>query len=211
MRLSFNFGVRHAGSKSELEAFLREQGLPQKEKGTAKENNELADYLVRIADKEVEIQKAVNRMHLLLREERLASETGNPARYDQLLKYSQKAIFGEKGTKQLAAWSARLGEAPGSEAVRQEIDREIQAFALEQIEAKHREQVGYETSLDRLIESAVRLRYYEQRERELEARVAELSQKLLEKDAKIEDLQQALKVAQSEREAIAALRGRISG
>lgn len=232
--LLFNYGVFHAPSKEEMKAMLAEQGLELESEGTAEENNELAEYMLRFADKQLEIQKAVNRLQVLLQESLHAPDLSS-GKYAQLLKYSEKAIFGESGKKKLAEWREKLlpimeavakAETPEAKAAAEdarsrlitEIEREAIEFSIEEIRKKHSESENYEGSIDKIIEGHVREKFLEQKISALETRIQELKAEILAKESENdalseenERLKSRVAFLEQEKDQITALRKEIRG
>lgn len=217
--LEFNYGVFHAKDKDSLKSFLKENGLELEHEGTDKENNELADYMLRFADKQLEIQKAVNRFNLLI-QEYVSSEDPAAGKFAQLEKYSMKSIFGVDGAKKIEAWGNRLKEAAPAErvTVMTEMDAEIIAFVIEEVKKKNESDERYEGSLDQIIETHVRDKFLEQKIESLEAEIHKLGAELAEAQrenetlsAENEDLRKRIALLREEKEQIGTLREKIRG
>lgn len=218
--LSFNFGAHHAKSKNELKTFLKESGIPLEHEGESKENEELAEYMLRFSDKQLEIQKAVNRMTLLLGE-RAKVGSKDEGKYAQLLKYSQKAIFGEEGTEKLEAWHAELLSAGSSEEklnIERKIDEEMLSYTLDKIREKNAKNEKYQASIDKAIEDRVRDLYLEQKIASLESEIEKLRKTLVSAKTESEalsgenkELRQRIELLEGEKQHIDALRTKLSG
>lgn len=232
--LVFNYGVFHTESKESMKTLLQESGLELEHEGTEKENNELAEYMLRFADKQLEIQKAVNRLQVLL-QEGLAAEDLESGKYAQLVKYSEKAIFGAVGKNKLNDWRERLkatqesmksaktederrGFAEELEKQMSQIELEAIEFAIEQIRAKNEESENFEESIDKLIENHVRDKFLEQKISSLESEISSLNKALTEQREKNQELTQEnatlkkrIALLEEEKGQIAALREKIRG
>ncbi len=232
--LQFNYGVFHAESKESLKTILRENGLALENEGTEKENNELAEYMLRFSDKQLEIQKAVTRLKTLLQES-LETEDLTSGKYAQLVKYSEKSIFGAEGKKKLEEWRGRMKEigakiqtakteeergvfGEDQAQLLKQIDIEATEFALTQIQKKNRQNENYEGSIDKIIEEHVREKFLEQKinvlEKEIEAFQTELNrQKEINTELTEENISLKGKVSllEAEKDQIAALREKMRG
>lgn len=205
--LQFNYGIRRALSAKTFHAELESLGIPLKETG-AETSNELSDYLVRLADKEVEIQKGVNRLMMLLDRSMHPSEDSN---LDMLKVYSQKAIFGPAGEAKLKEFIQELSSSPEPAVARGRIRGEATKFVIEQLDAKNAQVAAFESSLDRRLEDAVRIRFFEQRIAELEEEIEGLHARLETETTNREVYRQAATAAQEEKKAIVELRERMRG
>ncbi len=232
--LQFNYGVFHAESKEALKAMLKEAGLELEDEGTEKENNELSEYMLRFADKQLEIQKAVARLKVLL-QEGLEAEELTSGKYAQLVKYSEKSIFGSAGKKKLEGWRERMLSIEGKidaakteeekaalqgerERLLSQIDIEATEFALTQIQEKNKQSENYEASIDKIIEEHVRDKFLEQKIDTLEAEIIELKSKLQTEQKKTdtlskenESLKARLSLIEADKEKLVTLREEIRG
>jgi len=219
-KLSFNFGAHYAKNKDELKTFLKESGIPLAEEGGPKENEELAEYMLRFSDKQLEIQKAVNRMAFLL-SERTKAASEDEGKYAQILKYSQKAIFGDEGTQKIEEWHARLATAQDPEQrleMEHEINKEVLSYTLDKIQEKNAKNEKYQESIDKAIEDRVRDLYLEQKVASLELEIKNLRETLMDTRVKSTALQeenktlrQRIELLESEKQHIDALRSKLSG
>lgn len=204
--LQFNTGVRIMPDQETFRKELQAMDIPLKKTGTRGEQNELADYFVRMADKEVEIEKAVSRIALLVGQ---LNEVGNDPTHPNvktLLKYSSKAIFGDEASVVRFAQRA-TAEAEGLSALMGEIHR----FVKERIDERNLKNDDYETSLDRVLEDAVRIRYYESRIRELEDRIMGLEAENRKRGDSVEIYRRQAESARMERDTLLELRTAIAG
>lgn len=207
--LQFNFGVRTARDASSFASELEDAGIRLSKKGTKKEVDELAEYLTRLADKEVEIHKGLNRL-MLLTVRTLEAENGDSrGNLEALTAYSQKAIFGETGKAKVAEFAARLKNTSDRPAELRRIDAEALEFVIQQIDKKHEGAGNYENSLDKRLEDAVRIRYFEDRIRHLEEEMSVLRLQLDRERGQNEQLRNQMAAAEYEMRSIVQLRQRI--
>ncbi|MFA5935427.1 MAG: hypothetical protein WC787_01040 [Patescibacteria group bacterium] len=204
--LQFNYGIRQALDADSFRGELTTLGIPLKDPSDPGATNELADYLVRLADKEIEIQKGVNRMMMLLNRMR---EGGEGSNVDVLKAYSQKALFGAAGEVKLREFVDRVTSASDPVVEMGRLRGEATAFVIEQIDLKNEKVANFETSLDRRLEDAVRIRFFEQRIAELEDEVSDLHAQLAAAGSNREMLHQAVSAAEEEKRAIVELRERM--
>lgn len=209
--LQFNYGVRTAQDMESFRKELEQAKIPLAATGTEGERNELADYLVRLADKEVEIQKGVNRIMLLTGRVMASKTSGDRGNLDTLIAYSQKSIFGDVGVQKINELADRLASSANARAETGKIRGEVLAFVIEQIDAKNRQVADFESSLDRRMEDAVRIRYFENRISDLEEEIDMLHAQIgKEKESNVH-LREAKTAAEEERSAIIQLRERMRG
>jgi GGDEF domain-containing protein len=202
--LQFNYGIRFADSADAFRLELEAGGIPTRppEEGDGA-SNMLAEYLVRLADKEVEIQKGVNRFMLLLNRTLEVAEGSN---LDLLKAYSQKAIFGATGEEKLSELVEMVRTAPDRVVALGRAKGEALAFVIAQIDKRNAEINDFEMSLDRRLEDAVRIRFFEQRIGELEEEVRALEARIQSETAGQRALRQAVEAAEEEKRAIVQLR-----
>jgi GGDEF domain-containing protein len=188
-KLSFNFGSLGPLDLEGMRKLIKENGLPMESKpDTEEERNELAEYALRFADKQLEIQKGYNRIGLLIAEKRAGEAAGDMARYEQLLKYSQKAIFGAEGEALIKQLSTSA-EVPGEQVLK---------FVIDQLKKKGAAKENYEQSIDKLIDERVRELYFEQQINGLKHQLTVLEGELSK--TKGENVQLKQKVAELEQE-----------
>lgn len=199
-KLSFNFGSFGPLDVDAMRALVKQNNLPlQAEAGTAEERNELSEYALRFADKQLEIQKGFNRIALLVEEKQNAIKGGDSSRYEQLLKYSQKAIFGTEGT-------ALIDElASGSEIP----SERVLAFVIDQLKKKGAAKENYETSIDRVIDERVRELYFEQQINGLKHQIGELQTKLAATQGENAELKRKVSELEAEVKTVSGLKERI--
>lgn len=207
--LQFNYGVR---SLKDLESFkqeLTDANIPLTKTGTPQEQNELAEYMVRLSDKEVEIQKGMNRIRLLLGRTLQARVSGERGNLDTLIAYSQKSIFGLAGERKIEELADRLMASHDRESEMVKLGGEVLAFVIDEIDKKNIQVESYSNSIDRRVEDAVRIRFFESRIGELEEELDLLRHQIrYEKNSSIH-LENALAAAEDEKAVIIQLRGRM--
>ncbi len=188
-KLSFNFGSFGPLDVDGMRKLVQENGLPlQAEHGSPEERNELSEYALRFADKQLEIQKGYNRIALLVAEKQQAAKNGDASRYEQLLKYSQKAIFGAEG-EALINQVSTMDEVPSEQVLK---------YVIDQLKKKGAAKENYEQSIDRLIDERVRELYFEQQINGLKHQIGEMQQKLAKTEG--ENVELKKKVAELEEE-----------
>lgn len=212
------------------------EGLPAHE---AWKRNQRAEHLVKVADKVMEFQKASNRLMLLvekikdiqdLKSKNAAAEDIRLAEehLKQLLAFSDKAIFGQKGRERLGiarkaaaedetsgvykkSWAEQLaaGAAP------EELDDQIHEFVWDMMDQAFQEEVKEREDLENHVGYAVRIEYLSGRIRELEARLSQggnTSEKMKERFThEQQKLQQKLQAAEEDLAAVRSARAAISG
>jgi GGDEF domain-containing protein len=188
-KLSFNFGSFGPLDVEGMRKLVQENGLPlEAAPGSMEERNELSEYALRFADKQLEIQKGYNRIALLVAEKQQATKNGDASRYEQLLKYSQKAIFGAPG-------EALINELAGQPEIPAE---QVLKFVIDQIKKKGAAKENYESSIDRIIDERVRELYFEQQINGLKQQLSAMEQQLSATKGENAELKQ--KVAELEKE-----------
>ncbi len=206
--LQFNFGIRSAKSIESFREELSNAGFELPAKMNARM---AADYLQRLADKEIDIHKGVNRLVLLVERSLEEDQTGESANFIQLANYSQKAVFGASGMKKVEEMVARLKKPDiDVKAEMGNIKGELLDFVLGEIEKKNTNQARLGAELDRRVEDAVKYRYLENRIEELKDEVADLRMKLDKERSSRSSVESALRAAQDELRAVINLRERIN-
>jgi GGDEF domain-containing protein len=208
--LQFNFGIRRTESVAALKEELSKAGIELPENASA---GVAADYLQRLADKEIDIQKGVDRILFLLTRKFEEIQTGEKRNYEQLAGYSQKAIFKEDGNefiaKLVAEFTKPKKDEDGNEIpknIEEEIKNmkeEVVMFVLDEIKKKSADKKHLGAELDRLIEDAVKIQYLENRIGELEYVIRDLRMSNLHSSS-------ALLAAEEELSSIKRLRARIN-
>lgn len=209
-RLQFNYGIRRTESVEALRDELSKAGIELPENADARV---AADYLQHLADKEIDIQKGVDRILLLLARKFEEIQTGEKRNYEQLMEYSHKAIFKENGKKFMASLEAEFikpkKDENGNEIQKnieeemRKLTGEVMGFVIEEIEKKSADKKHIGAELDRLIENAVKIRYLENHIKVLEREIAELHM-LHRKD------ESSLRAAEEELVSVKRLRDRIN-
>ncbi len=183
--------------------------------------NKRAEHLVKVADKVMEFQKASNRLKLMLEkidqietikqkphaDEELRREEEH---LKQLLRFSDKAIFGSKGRAQLDVWRERLiaGESP------EDLDGDIHSFVWERMDETFQQEQSERKDLERHVEYAVRIEYLNGRIDELQAKLEEALGSTDALKERREREQQALrgklKSAEEDLEELKSIRGQLA-
>lgn len=204
--LQFNYGLRTASDADSFRRELEEAGIVLERRGTPGEYNELADYVVRLADKEVEIHKGVNRMMLLVKRTLEANQQVEKGNVEMLTSYSEKAIYDKKGRVKIAEFVKRLEASENQEAEFKKVRSDALSFVLEEIDTKNTQIAHFESSLDYRLKDVVRVRYFINRIASLEEEIAMLHAQIeREKDSKTH-LEQVKAAAEEEKTAIMNLR-----
>lgn len=212
--LLFNFGSFSALDTASFRQQMSEAGFvfkhPEK---TALGTKEVSDLLVKIADRQVEIEKAIQRfMFLAVRRLEEADGQGR-GNLEVLQDYSMKAIGGEKGIKQVDAWVERMQskiEEGGSPDLA-ELQRQVLDYVITQGVAEQQAQESRGEFVDKLMEGAVREQFLMQRMNQLQRKIDDLSRDLDGAKAENSDFKQRISELQQEKEAIVGLREKISG
>jgi GGDEF domain-containing protein len=211
-KIRFNYGIRRAESAESFRQELERAGIPLKEQGTEREYNELADYFARLADKEIDIQKGVDRLMFLINRRLKERKSGNKTNVSTLIDYSQKVFFGDReaGMRMIESCVDRLEKTPSYEIERGKIRGEMITFVIGQLDAQNAKETKYDRSLDIKIEDAVRIRYFEHRISELEDKIVFLETKIQTQDKSHGSLRDAVTAAEEEKRAIIELRERMN-
>jgi len=200
-KLSFNFGSLGPLDLEGMRRLVKENNLPlDAEAGSAQERNELAEYSLRFADKQLEIQKGFNRITLLIEERRKAMKEGNASRYEQLLKYSQKAIFGEPGVQLINELSEQAGEIPAER---------LLSFVIQELKKKGQAKENYEASIDRVIDERVRELYFEQQINGLKHQLSVMQSELVKTKGENAELKKKVTELEQEVQNVSNLKQRI--
>ncbi len=163
--LQMSVGDRSARSLEEFQQEMTAMGLFKAAGETLSdaERGELLNLFVHLADKESEIQKTVNRFLFLMARRSKQVEGGN---YPDLLAFSQKAIFGAEGVSKIENWITELGEDVTAETLQKKVP-DVLSFVLSKLREQDAKDEAVQSLADRLIESSVRLRFYEEWVKEL--------------------------------------------
>ncbi len=212
--LLFNFGSFSASDASYFRGQMTEAGFEFKHpENTALGTKEVSDLMVKIADRQVEIEKTIQRfMFLVVRRLEEESDQGR-GNLTALQDYSMKAIGGEKGLKQVDVWvegiksKIQAGGAPDLA----ELQRQVLDHVITQGVADQREQEIRGEFVDRLMESAVREQFLMQRMNQLQRKIDDLTRNLEQAESENVDLKQRISELQQEKQAIVGLRQKISG
>ncbi|MBU1907704.1 GGDEF domain-containing protein [Patescibacteria group bacterium] len=205
-KITFNFGTMSVMDVESFKAELQQAGITLAQDGARETMNEVAGYLLKLADKELEIQKSVDRLQMFVNriiEEKQGRGTSSS---EALKAYSDKAIFGAAGKLKLAEWADRLDKTDNVEVELGKIKGESLEFVLQQLDAQNIQVGRFELHFERKLEDAVRLRYFESRINELENEIFDLQSRLIKEKESRANLENALAAAEEERKAIVNLR-----
>ncbi|MFO0764646.1 MAG: diguanylate cyclase [Patescibacteria group bacterium] len=176
----FNVGISHVEDTAKFEKLVEGYGLPlHGEKGSKDRINHLAEYAIRFADREIDIEKAMDRYERLAD---LVFDRGEDDPYvKQMLAYSQKATYGKEGeTKVLALAAAMSAErsAEGVADVKRRMMHDLLEFTLGQKDKDLEEKAERDRAAERRIEEHVREQYFERRIKSLEEAIGTLETSL---------------------------------
>lgn len=213
--LQFNMGVRTAKSMSAFQAELAAAEIGLEKQGTTDGPNELAEYLMTLADKEVEINKSTDRILFLALRTVQTEASGDHRNLATLKAYSEKGVFGSAGMELVESLAKKLASVPDRVEDRREAVGsarvEILQFVIDQLEEKRKARQGVESLMDRRIEEAVQERYLEQRIGELEEEVRTLEAQLAAEKGTSKQLRRLVSAAEQERDAVVNLREKLTG
>lgn len=167
-----------------------------------------ADIMTTAADKAIEEQKAVGRFELLigkLRDGECQSDELCRTQTEQMITYSQKAIFGEKGGDALLRSWAESGKSM------EELRGEIAGWVEKQGEKATVEDAGKRDLLSELVEAHAKIRYFERKLRTAEAQNAALTEENSDLRAEMQRLAEEKRLAEEERQKIIDARKNLSG
>lgn len=212
-KLSFNVGSSFAEGANDLEQRVQELDLPlHGEPGSKERINQLAEYAIRFADKEIDISKAMDRFKQLLE---LINVRGLEDSYtQQIIAYSQKAIFGKVGQDKVEAWASKLSEGD-DEAVMREAELDLLEFTIQQKDAELKEKHEQDREIETRIERHIREQYFERQISGLNASIQRLENSIAKIEGENVVLRQALNqqkmTYEEERDKISGLRDRVMG
>jgi len=183
--MQFNVGISIAPSRQEFIDHLKSKGIDLPADATERQiQQNLSDYLARIADTQIESGKNVERFVFLLNRSLAALNAPEEQRaarqlnLQTLTAYSEKAIFGSAGKAKMAEWLSLLQDEEIS--VKDLVTREIIPFVKQELQKKGKEEFQMGESLERAMEYELRLTlnqiYIEELEASLEARLDELGE-----------------------------------
>jgi len=201
-KLHINFGTFGPMNQIDIKEYLKKNNIPiDAEPGSPEERNKIAEYAIRIADKQLEIQKGENRIRLLIEKINDAKNKKiSEDEYHQLLKYSQKAIFGKAGEE----FIDQLANNP------EDITNEkILKFVIDNIKIKNRKKDAYETSIDRFIDQFAHEMYFEQQIKGLQSKLESTRSLLQEAKDENSHLREQIQRLEEEIRSIAEIKERI--
>lgn len=212
--LLFNFGSFSATNVPSFRKQMTEAGFVFKHpEDTALGIKEVSDLLAKIADRQVEIEKTIQRF-MFLAVRRLEEVDGHGrGNLEFLQDYSMKAIGGEKGVKQVNFWveDMRSRIAAGGSRDWAELQRQVLDYVITQSMEEQRAQESRGEFVDKLMEGAAREQFLMQRMNQLQRMIDDLSRDLGRVNAENSDLKQRISELQQEKETVVGLRQKISG
>ncbi len=210
-KLSFNFGTMGPLTETALRDLLKQNGIPLKAEDDPKAREELAEYALKFADKQLEYQKGFNRILLLVREKLNGELSGDSGKFDQLQKYSEKALFGEDGKKLVEEIAAKLKADPEAS-----VQEQVMQFVVDKIRVKSENASKHSEALDRAIDERVRELYFDQQIRGMQELIKSLERQLVESSTankalsgENETLKMQIKALEQEVQTVAGLREKI--
>ncbi|MFA6099776.1 MAG: diguanylate cyclase [Patescibacteria group bacterium] len=212
--LNFNFGVYSA---SDMVSFRQELTDAQfKLQADPKNKNamveEAADYLFRIADRQVEIEKTIQRFMFLTRRYYFENMGGEEPKgnYERLESYSAKAI-GEEGPKLIRQWAGEIAtqKSAGKDLDWGALQRKVLEHVIESGQQEMEKHVAEGEFTDRLLESTVRERFLKQRLEELESTIKTMRADLEKSGEDKADLKKEISELEAEIKTVGQLRKRI--
>ncbi len=159
-----------------------------------------AEVMTKIADTALESEKAVRRFEQLIREMRDPAYASDPKRklqVDSLASFSNKAIFAEKGGRELLLELAANTGLPDAEA-----DRRIREFVAEKVNESHDIADGKRDLLDRMVEVHSKIR-------DLSSELNRVQAESESRGAEIIKLRSRLQTAEKERRMLIETKGKI--
>lgn len=212
--LNFNFGVYSA---SDMVSFRQELTDAQFQLKAGPEDKsamveESADYLFRIADRQVEIEKTIQRFMFLTRRYYLENMGGEKPKgnYETLENYSAKAI-GDEGPKLIRQWAGEIAaqKSEGKDLDWGALQRKVLEHVIESGQKEMEKHVAEGEFTDRLLESTVRERFLKQRMEELESNIKIMRLDLEKAGQDKADLMKKITELEAEMKTVGQLRKRI--
>lgn len=211
-KLDFNFGTYSAHDMVSFRQELTDAQfhLQADESDPSAKVEESADYLFRIADRQVEIEKTIQRFMFLTRRYHLES-TGKEkpkGNYETLENYSAKAI-GDEGPKMIRQW---VNEFSVKSDKGEDLDwGALQRRVLEHVIEKMEKEAKEGEFIDRLLESTVRERFLKQRMEELESTIKTMRVDLEKVGEDKVELMKRISELEAEIKTVGQLRQQIGG
>ncbi|MFC1638932.1 diguanylate cyclase domain-containing protein [Patescibacteria group bacterium] len=222
-RLSFNYGVSDPDRARKVLDDMLESGDLQEDR-IRDRNNLLAETLVNIADKALEVDKAADRFRLLidrLRDPRYADEPGPDGvnvfrtQTEQMINYSGKALFSEaavedeQGNKRGGVELLREWAASGRDF--KDLQPEIDQFVEGQVAAARKKDGQALDLKERLIELEAEGEYFRRKLAETQARFEGVEEDNEGLKKRIAQLERQVESTREERLGIIAQREKIKG
>lgn len=210
-KLSFNFGTMGPLTESAMRDLLTQNGIPLKPESDPKAREELAEYALKFADKQLEYQKGFNRILLLVNEKLNGELSGDMGKFEQLQKYSEKALFGDEGKKLVEEIASKLKADPNAS-----VQEQVMQFVVDKIRAKSEGASKHAEALDRAIDERVRELYFDQQIRGMQELIKSLEKQLTDAStvnkalsSENETLKMQIKALEQEVQTVAGLREKI--
>lgn len=196
--LVFNYGVSDNAMAEEVYKSLLEAGKYTEAEAADPDlvANAKAEIMTVIADKAIEEEKGVNRFMMLiekLRDPKYKEDPAKKVQVDNLIAFSNKALFAEAGGGTYLRALAESGKDEG------EMRKEIESWVAERIKENHEKEGQKADLLSQLVEVHGKIRYYERALSEARHESAEAKQRN-------EKLQAELTKAQAERQQLIDVR-----
>ncbi len=201
--LVFNYGVSDNKMAEDVFRSLLEAGKYDAVEAADADlaANAKAEIMTIVADKAIEEEKGVNRFMMLiaeLRDPKYATDNAKKIQVDNLIAFSNKALFAEAGGATYLRALAESGK--DGETMR----KEIESWVAERIQENHEKEGAKQDLLSQLVEVHGKIRYYERALSEARHETADAKQRN-------EKLTAGLAKAQAERQQLIDVRKTLSG
>ncbi|HTK04372.1 MAG TPA: diguanylate cyclase [Candidatus Eisenbacteria bacterium] len=158
--LVFNYGTADTKIAEEVFESLKEAGKFTQAELDDEDRvaNAKAEIMTTIADKAIEEEKAINRFAMLvdaLRDPAYQTDPGRKTQVENLIAFSNKALFAEAGG---GTYLRSLAESGKDE---QAVRKEVQQWVAERIKENHEKEGQKADLLSQLVEVHGKIRYYE--------------------------------------------------
>jgi diguanylate cyclase (GGDEF)-like protein len=196
--LVFNYGCADSQLAEDIFADMIAAGMfTEKELGDRDLiANAKADIITIAADKGIEEQKAVGRFEMLierLRDSTCRTDPKCAMQTEQMIAFSQKALFGDRGGDALLRAWAESGKSL------EDLHAEIEEWAVQQQERATSEKGRSRDLMTELIDAHAKIRYYERKLRETEQENEGLARENVELRTKVERLKEEKARAEEDR------------
>lgn len=208
--LVFNYGSADTKLVDELMESLIETGVYSEEdlKDPARVKNIKAELMTLVADKGIEQEKAVGRFMMLvdgLRDPEYETSERRKEQIDNMITFSNKAIFSEKGG---AEFLKKWAESDDDEVT---IRAEVEEWVRERIKDRAIEEKKHTELKDQLAEVHVRVWSAERKIRHLETALEEKTEENEHLVVQLERLRKEKEAAEKDKADIIRLRGKVEG